>query len=237
MKYDMGTGLLKEETIDGKTTKYTYDLIGRVKSIVYPTVTNQKGIKYEIEDQFEYTTGIFSSSLFDPENQSVSMLRVNSKRKYTLQYNWNTTYLSNENEYYDGFGLLRLKEVKDTGAITQYHIDDMSRAIYVKDPVGIDTSVKYGAWGQQNEVLDTDGNLYINEHNLKLRKETNYMVEASKVAAYRQTNDAQFKSSYIEKIMINGVIYSLTLRLKNGPCKVSLQKFPNCIVTILQVIS
>lgn len=199
MKYDMGTGLLKEETIDGKTTKYTYDLIGRVIGIVYPTVTNQNGKKYEIEDQFEYTTGIFSSSLFDPENQSVSMLRVNSKRKYNLQSNWGTTYLSNENEYYDGLGLLRLKEVIDTGAKTQYHIDDMSRAIYVRDPVGVDTSVKYDAWGQQNEVIDTDGNLYINEHILKLRKETNYMVEASKVAAYRQTNDAQFKSSYIEQ--------------------------------------
>lgn len=199
MKYDMKTGLLQEETIDGKTTKYTYDLIGRVVSIVYPTVTNQNGKKYEIEDQFEYITGIFSSSLFDPENQSVSMLRVNSKRKYNLQSNLDATYLSNENEYYDGFGILRLKEVKDTGARTQYHIDDMSRAIYVKDPVGVDTSVKYDAWGQQNEVIDTDGNLYINEHNLKLRKETKYMVEASKVEAYRQTNDAKLKSSYIEQ--------------------------------------
>ncbi|MEK4297356.1 RHS repeat domain-containing protein [Paenibacillus sp. FSL R5-0914] len=200
MLYDMSSGALKEETdLNGKTTKYTYDLLGRIKTISYPTITNLNGERYDVEDQFNYTSGMFNSSLFDSENQSVYMIQVNSKRKYTQKSNGAITYLSNQNQYYDGFGLLRLEENMDTGAKTQYHVDDLSRAVYVKDPVENVTTAKYNAWGQQNEAEDTYGNLYISEYHLKLRKETKYMVAASGVEAYRRTNDATLKSSYIEQ--------------------------------------
>lgn len=199
MKYDIGSGNLKEETIDGKTTQYTYDLLGRIKTIAYPAITNQAGEIYDVEDQYDYVTGSFSSSLFDSENQYLSMLRVNSKRKYTQRSNGGITYLSNQNQYYDGFGLLRMDEIIDTGAKTHYHVDDLARTVYVKDSVDNDTTVKYDAWGQQNELKDNYGNIYISEHSLKLRKETKYMVEASKVEAYRQTNEASLKSSYVEQ--------------------------------------
>ncbi|MEK4297432.1 RHS repeat domain-containing protein [Paenibacillus sp. FSL R5-0914] len=200
MKYDMSSGALKEESdLDGKTTKYTYDLLGRVKTISYPAITNLNEEKYDVEDQYNYTLGMFKSYLFDSENQSLYMLQVNSKRKYTQKSNGEITYLSEQNQYYDGLGLLRLEETVDTGATTQYHVDDLSRAVYVKDPVENVTTAKYNAWGQQNEAEDTYGNLYISEYNLKLRKETKYTVAASGVEAYRRTNDATLKSSYIEQ--------------------------------------
>ncbi|MEK4159517.1 MULTISPECIES: RHS repeat domain-containing protein [Paenibacillus] len=199
MIYDMSSGALKEETdIDGKSTKYTYDLLGRVKTISYPTITNLNGEKYDVEDQYNYKNDMFNS-LFDSENQWVFMLQINSKRKYTQKSNGAITYLSNQNQYYDGLGLLRLEETVDTGAKTEYHVDDLARAIYVKDPVENVTTAKYNAWGQQNEVEDTYGNLYISEYNLNLRKETKYTVAASGVETYRRTNGDILKSSYLEQ--------------------------------------
>jgi RHS repeat-associated protein len=198
--YDMGSGRLIEETdTNGKKTKYTYDLLGRVKTVTYPTITNLNGEQYDVEDLYTYTR-VYANTNFDPENQGIIYLMVNSKRKYTQKSNGTITYLSNQNAYYDGLGLLRLEQSFDNGAITQYHVDDLSRVIYVMDTIGNVTTVNYNTWGEQNEALDAYGNLYINEHNLKLRKVTNFFVASSEVAAYRaNSNNSTLKSNYVEQ--------------------------------------
>ncbi|WP_339190355.1 MULTISPECIES: RHS repeat-associated core domain-containing protein [unclassified Paenibacillus] len=204
MAYDMGSGRMSEETdANGKATKYKYDKLGRVTSITYPTITNLNGEKYDVEDLYTYAKAFFYTSfdsIFDVENRGIYYLQVSYSRKYTQRSNSAVTYLSRQSTYYDGLGLQRLEQIIDTGAITQYHVDDLSRAVYVKDPVDNVTTVKYNAWGEQSEASDTYGNLYVNERNLKLRKVTNYVVAASGVEAYRANiNNPNLKSSYVEQ--------------------------------------
>ncbi|MCE3203467.1 RHS repeat domain-containing protein [Paenibacillus sonchi] len=197
ISYDMGSGKVIEVTdAADKKTKYTYDQLGRVITITYPTVTNLNGVQYDSEDQFTYTRDFAISSIFDAQNKGTYYLRVNSKRKYTQKSNGAVTYLSNKNSYYDGFGSLRLEQILDTGAVTQYHLDDLGRAVYVIDPVGNTTTVSFDAWGEQIEATDSFGNLHVTQNNKFRRQIDTYIVEASNVAAYRSNPTAALRTSY-----------------------------------------
>ncbi|MNO32897.1 tRNA(Glu)-specific nuclease WapA precursor [compost metagenome] len=199
--YDMGSGRILEVTDSNeKKTIYTYDELGRVKTISYPSVTNLNGEQYEVQDQFNYYR-IYGEDarFFDGKNEDEEYLQVNFKQKYTQKSNGAITYLSEKDTFYDGFGILRL-EIYNNYASTQYHIDDLSRVVDVTDPMGNSTKVMYDAWGQQKEAVDAYGNLYVSEHNLKLRKTTNYLVAASDIAAYRyDPSVAALKTNYLEQ--------------------------------------
>ncbi|WP_171717202.1 RHS repeat domain-containing protein [Paenibacillus phytohabitans] len=204
MTYDMPTGnVLTETDGSGKQTVYTYDLLGRVMTTTYPEVINLNGEQYTAQDQFTYTKVYASTAYFDAENQGIYYLNVNSKRKYTQKSTGTITYFSELNDYYDGFGILRLNQVTGVGGIgqmTQYRIDDLCRAIYVIDPVENTTSVRYNAWGQEVEALDTYGNLYVNEYNFKQRKVSNYYIAAADITAYRANmGNSSYKGNYVEQ--------------------------------------
>ncbi|NOU79772.1 RHS repeat protein [Paenibacillus sp. LMG 31459] len=201
LKYEMVSGrVLEEKDGSGRATIYAYDKLGRITSITYPQVTNLKGEKYDMQDLYTYTNTYSSSSIFDSYNKGILMLLVNSKRKYTQKSTGAITYFNNKNEYYDGFGILRLEQVVDTGAITQYRVDDLLRTVYAVDPMNNTTNITLDAWGNQSEALDAYGNLYVSTTNLKQRKLTSYLVEAANVTTYRQnTNNASLKMSYVEQ--------------------------------------
>lgn len=203
LKYEMVSGrVLEEKDGNGRATTYTYDKLGRITSITYPQVTSLNGEKYDMQDLYSYieTYSYSSSTLFDSYNKGIGLLLVNTKRKYTQKSSGAITYFNDKNEYYDGFGLLRLEQVVDTGAVSQYHVDDLLRTVYAVDPMNNRTNITLDAWGNQSEALDTYGNLYISTMNLKQRKLTSYLVEATNVTAYRQdVNNASLKMSYVEQ--------------------------------------
>lgn len=202
MIYDPAMGYLLElSDAAGKKTKYMYDQLGRPISIVYPTITNLDGKQYSVEDQYQYSNTYGSSYYgFDSVNSDVPLLQVSYKRVYKEIASGAVTNISNQLLYYDGLGFLRLSKMVDSGAVTQYHPDDLSRAVYISDPAGNVTTVAYDAWGKQQEASDTYGNLYVNEYQTKQRKEISYFVAAADVGAYRNNmGNSAIKASYVEK--------------------------------------
>lgn len=198
--YDLASGRVLSETDGSGTTSYTYDSLGRVQTVIYPTVTNLNGEKYDVQDQFNYTQIYGNGSPFDTTNSNTYYLKVNSKQKYTRKSDNSVTYLNQNNDYYDGFGVLRLSQKVDTGAVTQYHIDDLVRPVYVIDPVNNTTTVSYDAWGRQKEAFDVYGNLYVTEYQLKQRKLISFIVPADSVSLYRSVPTANaIKKSYLEQ--------------------------------------
>ncbi|WP_221226546.1 hypothetical protein [Paenibacillus baekrokdamisoli] len=138
----------------------------------------------------------------DAENASVSSLLVSSNRKYTQVSNQATTLLSVQNDYYDGLGFLRYSQQSNNGVTqtTEYRPDDLTRAVYAKDPMNNTTTIVYDAWGAQKEGMDIYGNLYVSESNLKLHKGIHYFVAAMDVLAYRNNPVlSNLKSSYVEQ--------------------------------------
>ncbi|BBH18780.1 hypothetical protein Back11_01250 [Paenibacillus baekrokdamisoli] len=202
MAYNMGTGQLESETNgNGKVTSYLYDSLGRPTRITYPSFTNANGVGYNVMDEISYTNSVIPS-VADAENASVSSLLVSSKRKYTQVSNQATTQLSIQNDYYDGLGFLRYSQQSNNGVTqtTEYRPDDLTRAVYAKDPMNNTTTVVYDAWGAQKEGMDMYGNLYVSESNLKLRKGIHYFVAAMDVLAYRNNPAlSNLKSSYVEQ--------------------------------------
>ncbi|RKP54133.1 RHS repeat protein [Cohnella endophytica] len=202
MAYTMGTGLLESDTNgNGKVTSYLYDALGRPTQIKYPRFTNANGASYDVVDEISYVNSLVPSGA-DAENASVNSLLVSSKRKYTQVSNNAMTQLSNQNDYYDGLGFLRYSQQSNNGIaqITQYRLDDLTRAVYAIDPMNNTTTVVYDAWGAQKEAKDTFGNLYVSESNLKLHKGIHYFIAATDIPAYRNNQSLNnLKSSYVEQ--------------------------------------
>jgi len=204
MNYDMRSGRLNSETDgNGQVTSYLYDALGRNTLIKYPSFTNANGVGYDVSDEISYTNTVVPSSA-NAENATVSSLLVSSKRKYIQKSNNATTLLSIQNDYYDGFGFMRYSQQSNNGVTQnkQYLPDDLNRAVYTVDPMNNTTTVVYDAWGRQKEALDTYGNLYVTENNIKLRRGTNYFVAAADISAYRDSqvlNKNSLKSSYVEQ--------------------------------------
>jgi len=202
--YDMGTGLvLQEKDGNGRTTIYHYDALGRVDRTDLPTFTNANGIKYDVSDQYTYQNNYYSYN-YDLENEGLISFAVRSKRVYTRKSDGATTTVSDQWEYYDPFGQLRIQQTwdPDKGQYQnyQYHNDDMLRVNYSIDPLGNVSTVSYDAWGNQKESTDAFNNLYVTERDIKARKRTSYFVAANQVAAYRVTpSSASLKSNYYEE--------------------------------------
>lgn len=206
MTYDMGTGLLKDE-VDGNNNKttYSYDALGQVIAIKYPTFTNLNGEQYDVSDIYDYDTQYISTA-YDATNSGILSNLVHSYRKYTQKSNLVETILNETNELYDGLGNLRFQEFYDpqdgTWKHSQYHYDDVARVSYNIDPMQNTSTAIYDKWGRQNEVTDVYGNMYVTEYNLKSRREINYFVAAADVTAFR-SNPSQktLKTNYIEQDM------------------------------------
>ncbi|WP_027092750.1 RHS repeat domain-containing protein [Cohnella thermotolerans] len=202
MTYDLGSGLLKTEAdSNGNTTTYTYDVLGRTTSITYPSFTNLSGTKYNVSDLYTYENTLIPSTA-DSENANTSALKVTSQRKYVRTSDNSSAILSSQVEYYDGLGSLRYAMATNNGTtqVTQYHMDDLNRAVYMIDPMGNTTTAAYDAWGNQKEAADVYGNLYVTEYDPKARKVTQYLVASANVTAYRaNTAIASLKSNYLEQ--------------------------------------
>ncbi len=192
MIYDAGTGLLTQQTdSDGKVTTTSYDALGRPIKVVQPSMTNLDGTVYAIEDQYAYTNRVYSTGA-DSTNAGVLTLRVDSIRQYTNQATGAVTVLNRQAAYYDGFGFLRVMETyNDSNGWTrsQYHPDDLGRAIYAVDALGNTQTASYNAWDQQSEFTDAEGNLYISKPLLTKQQTQHFTIAASNVATYRSNPD------------------------------------------------
>ncbi|MGG1638770.1 RHS repeat domain-containing protein [Paenibacillus sp. NRS-1760] len=222
MLYDLGMGLIKEEkdSNNGKTS-YTYDNLGRVKTITYPSFTNLSNVKYNTIDEYNYINTTIPLSAI-PNNTGVNSVMIEYGRKYIQQSNGATTILSKQKSYYDGIGNLLYDLVSNNGTeqINQYQYDDLSRPIVALDPMNNSTNVTYDAWGIQKEASDAYGNLYISERNLKLRRNINYFIAAADIALYR-ANPLQdnIKESYIEQDYDHHGQHITTRAYKDWPMK------------------
>ncbi|RUS43551.1 RHS repeat domain-containing protein [Cohnella sp. AR92] len=195
-----GTGLIQTETDGaGRTTRYEYDALRRLTKIQYPKFINLANTQYDSYDQYQYDY-VYTPSTADSETRNIYSLRVTSSRTYVTTSG--STQISKQVSYYDGLGLLRYDQLIGGGQTqtTQYHWDDLKRAVYMIDPMGYTTTVSYDEWGNQKESIDSDNNLYVTETNLLARESTTYFVAASNVATYR-TNPylAANKSSVLKK--------------------------------------
>ncbi len=192
MTYDSGNGLLTSQTdSDGNTTTTTYDALGRPIKVTQPSMTNLDGTVYAIEDQYAYTNRVYSTGA-DSTNAGILTLRVDSIRQYTNKATGAVTVLSRQAAYYDGFGFLRVMETyNDTNGWTrsQYHPDDLGRAVYAVDPMGNTQTAAYDAWDQQSEFTDAEGNLYISKPLLTKQQTQHYTIAAANVATYRSNPD------------------------------------------------
>ncbi len=192
MTYDPGTGLLTSQTdSDGNTTTTTYDALGRPIKVTQPSMTNLDGTVYAIEDQYAYTNRVYSTGA-DSTNAGILTLRVDSIRQYTNKATGAVTVLSRQAAYYDGFGFLRVMETyNDTNGWTrsQYHPDDLGRAVYAIDAMGNTQTAAYDAWDQQSEFTDAEGNLYISKPLLTKQQTQHYTIAAANVATYRSNPD------------------------------------------------
>ncbi len=192
MTYDSGTGLLTSQTdSDGNTTTTTYDALGRPIKVTQPSMTNLDGTVYAIEDQYAYTNRVYSTGA-DSTNAGILTLRVDSIRQYTNKATGAVTVLSRQAAYYDGFGFLRVMETyNDTNGWTrsQYHPDDLGRAVYAIDPMGNTQTAAYDAWDQQAAFTDAQGNLYITAYHLNENKVNSFMIAAADVSAYNANTD------------------------------------------------
>ncbi|MFM9331657.1 RHS repeat domain-containing protein [Paenibacillus mesotrionivorans] len=207
MSYNLGTGLLQEES-DGNNNKtaYTYDVLGRVLSVKYPEFTNNSGERYAVSDIYEY--GVINDTTLvmdDPENSSLRELRLYSYRKYTRLSNNTLTKLNQAYSYYDGMGNVRKISQHDpqtnTFKDTRYHYDDQGRVAYVRDAMENISMAAYDMWGNQDEVIDAFGNLYKTERQLKpIRRITGYFVAAADMEDYRSDpTRLDLKSQYVER--------------------------------------
>ncbi|MFC3800977.1 RHS repeat domain-containing protein [Cohnella sp. GCM10012308] len=185
MSYYPGTGLLKEKWDESNNkTVYTYDKLGRTTEIKYPRFKNQgvPQVEYDVSDYFSYANNYFSSD-FDSANEGLSSLYFTSYRKYIRVSDNVQTELNRRYEYYDGLGNLRLGQSwdYDTNQLlnTQYHYDDMGRAVDQADPMSNTLNVTFDIWGRQIEAKDAFSNLYKTTYNLKGRQSTNYFVGAT----------------------------------------------------------
>jgi len=202
MTYDLGTGWLRtKKDGNGNVTSYVYDSLGRIKRTTYPSFTNSNNVKYDVSDEYVYTYSNTPSDI-DPQNSGIYNLAVNTYRKYTQQSTGQVTILSNEIGYYDGLGFLMYDAKMNNGQVqtSQYRKDDLGRAIYSVDPMGNTMSSTFDAWGNQQEVMDAYGNLYVSQSKLKSRQSIHYFVAAEDAASYHgNPNQNNLKSSYAEQ--------------------------------------
>lgn len=202
MKYDMGTGLLIEE-VDGNNEKttYSYDLLGRVKFIKYPSITNLNNQKFEVMDEFSYENSNIPSSDYS-ENTGLNSLMVESKRKYTNSLNQATT-VSRQKSYYDGFGILRYNLAyynTNSAYVTQYLIDDLTRMRSTLDSMNNSTLYSYDTWGNPLSTQDAFGNLYVSEYFPREQIVKSYMITEENIADYKQNPSLnELKINYAEQ--------------------------------------
>lgn len=203
MTYYLGTGQLRTETDgDGNVTLYTYDSMGRIIKMTYPSFSNLNNVIYDISDEYSYVYSNTPSNT-DSQNAGILCLAVSTNRKYTQRSTGEVTILSNKISYYDGLGFLIYDLQSSTSGqnqITQSRKDDLGRAVYSLDPVGNTITLSYDAWGNQKEAIDSYGNLYVTDHILKSRQEIHYFVSASDVSTYRSNPSLNaIKSNYVEQ--------------------------------------
>lgn len=206
MAYYMGTGLLKNEVEGNQNqTSYTYDAVGKITAIIYPDFTNSNGERYTVSDRYSYSYLLDDTSVTeDPENSGLHEMYVYSYRQYKRLSTGTITNINQQYLYYDGMGNVRKTKMYDPATSTwkeaRNHYDDQGRVTYSRDVLGNVTTASYNEWGRQDEIIDSYGNLYKSENQLKARRYIQYFVAADKMIAYR-ANPTQNsnKMSYIEK--------------------------------------
>ncbi|GBF74333.1 hypothetical protein PA598K_02671 [Paenibacillus sp. 598K] len=203
MQYDISSGrLLSEKDGDNNETVYTYDLLGRVKTVKFPQFTNLEGTKYEAVDEYSYINSAVPSTAF-ADIKSIYSLRVDYKRKYTNKTtNASPIYLSNKSSHYDGLGGLLYEVTSGSGStqIQQFKYNDQRALTLSLDPMGNSISAAYSVWGELAETIDPFGNLSVTEAKLKERKQVHYFVAAADISAYRANPSSNnLKSNYVEQ--------------------------------------
>lgn len=207
MSYNIGTGFLQEET-DGNNNKtsYTYDALGRLLTVKYPDFTNNSGERYAVSDVLEY--GVGNDTMLaadDPENSDLRELSVYSYRKYTRLSNNSVTTINQSYSFYDGMGNMRKISRHDPQSNTfvdaRYHYDDQGRVSSVRDVMGNISTASYDMWGNQDEIIDSFGNLHKTERlTTPIRRITTYFVAAADINAYRtDPTRSDLKSQYVEQ--------------------------------------
>jgi len=105
---------------------------------------------------------------------------------------------------YDGFGNLREEGTLDTDGIyyakRNIRYDNMCRPSYISDAEGNENTYSYSCWGELNETIDSFGNLYRIDKDLKLQNEMSYFVSKENLQKYRQDST---NALLMENVMIS----------------------------------
>jgi RHS repeat-associated protein len=192
-EYDLLFGLMKKDTNqENKTIGYNYDQLGRIVSIKTPGYTNQSGEIFDTEYLIEYIPNVTPSEL-NTQNANLNTTLVKSKINIKNITSEDTSTFEEINQYYDGFGNLISKHVKDTGENewfeeSENQFDNQNRIIFSTNSNQDSSSIAYDYWGDINQLTDQRGNIQKVDYNLSNNSKLEYFIAKENLALGNSDN-------------------------------------------------